>query len=450
MPCSAEARSYFGKDLINTRGPVILDMVTQADNIKWQETDSVLEAIILESNLIKKYLPKYNTKEKDNKSFNYVCITHSALQDNLETTTQKASFARVLGLVHQTGSQKNFSASQFFSENKLPRVLVVRGRNLNKEKYQEIYGPFPNGSQLKEAMKIIRRIFPYIDEHSSKKNNMVFYRQLELTPENILQYKNNIKNLKLFFEGKKKKIILNLKREMAAFSKSKDFENAAHVRDQIFALGHINDVALIKDGFIGDNAFQNRITNYAFRIEAYDIAHMSGKNMVGVMVVVEDGDLAKSEYKKFIIKTQKNANDTGALEEILSRRFRHVEWALPNMIVVDGSTAQINVAKKVLKTGPQKNFSASSVDFAASQKASFARVLGLVHQTGSQKNFSVPQLQNISIVGVVKDERHKAKAIIGDEAIIQKYKKEILLANSESHRFAIAYHKKKRNQNFLK
>ncbi len=396
-------RSYFGKDLIVTRGPSILDMVFQSNNIKWQETDSVLEALILESNLIKKHLPKYNTKEKDNKSFNYVCITGD----------------------------------------EIPKVLTIRGRNLKKENYQEVYGPFPNGLQLRAAMKIIRRIFPYIDEQSSKKNNHEFYQQLGLSPSVLTtsqkasisrvlgysrqeigklgqtslkknfsvaqhEYKNNIKNLKLFFEGKKKKIILNLKREMAAFSKSKDFENAAHTRDQIFALNHINDVALIREDIIESNVLDNKDSKY--RIEAYDIAHMSGKNMVGVMVVIEEGGILSNEYKKFNIKTQTGANDTGALEEVLSRRLRHIEWGLPSLVVVDGGQAQINVAKRVL----------------------------------SRYQFDIP------VVSVVKDDKHKARAIMGDENIIKKYKKSILLANSESHRFAIVFHKKKRNENFLK
>jgi len=417
-------KSYFGKDLINTRGPAILDMVIQADNIKWQETDSVLEALILEANLIKKYQPKYNTKEKDNKSFNYVCIT----------------------------------------KEDIPKVLIIRGRNLEKEKYQNIFGPFPNGNILREAMKIIRRIFPYLDNDSNKKNNREFYRQLGLVPfinftsqknafqkvlgrgerepvpdhfekhfsASLCEYKNNIKNLKLFFQGKKKNILNNLKREMAAFSKSKDFENAARIRNQIFALNHINDIALIKNDFI--NSTQNRI-------EAYDIAHMSGKNIVGVMTVIENGEINKSEYKKFIVKTQNNANDTGALEEILSRRLKHEKWKIPNIIVVDGGKAQINVAKKVLerikKTSPNIFFARSSDE----GDGSGARPL--------QKEYLAP-FSNTKIVSVVKDDKHKAKAIIGDEKIIEKYQKEILLANSESHRFAISFHKQKRNENFIK
>jgi excinuclease ABC subunit C len=387
---------------------MILDMVVIADNIDFQVTDSVLEALILESNLIKKHQPKYNTKEKDNKSFNYVCIT------NEET----------------------------------PKVLIVRGRGIILEKYKEVFGPFPNGSQLKEAMKIIRRIFPFIDDQSSKKNNKIFYEQLGLTPNiNVFsngqkkssfsswsgsssslirgpeekklfsdrydEYKNNIKNIKLLFRGKKKSLIKNLKIKMAAFSKLKNFENAAIVRDQIFSLNHINDISLIKD----EISF-SQIKSQNFRIEAYDIAHMGGDNMVGVMVVVDNGEISKQEYKKFIIQSQENANDTGALEEVLSRRLRHTrpngssgraEWGLPSLVVVDGGIAQKNTAERVLK----------------------------------RYQFKIP------VVGVVKDDKHKAKAIIGDEQIIKKYKKSILLANFESHRFAIAFHKKRRNKNFL-
>ena len=384
---SDRVKSYFSKDLINTRGPALLDMTVKADKIEWQETDSVLEALILEANLIKKYKPKYNTKEKDNKSFNYVCIT----------------------------------------DDKLPKVLIIRGRGLNKKEYTKVYGPFPNGQQLKEAMKIIRRIFPYIDNDSLKKNNVEFYKQLGLVP--LGEYKNNIKNLKLFFEGKKKSVIFNLKKEMTSFASKKEFEKAGEIKKRIFALDHINDVALVKEeiafpplltkeGIEGRFLIKNpspalplvrRGGNSEFRIEAYDVAHMGGKNMVGVMTVIEEGEVNKNEYRKFIIRTQDNANDTGALEEVLSRRLRHTEWGLPSLIVVDGSVAQVNTAKRVL----------------------------------NRYQFSIP------VVGVVKDEHHKPKAIMGDESIIKVYKKQILLANNEAHRFSITFHKQKRNKSFL-
>jgi len=360
----SRTRSYFSKDLIKTRGPVTVDMVFKADGLKWEATPSVLEALILEANLIKKHQPYYNIKEKDDKSWNYVVITKETL----------------------------------------PKVIIVRERNLVKEDYKNIYGPFTKGTQLIEALKIIRKIFPFLDNKS--KNYLEFYRQINLVPdlENRQMYLENIKNIKLFFSGKKKKILQNLKKEMAKYAKAREFEKAGEVKRQIFALQHINDVSLLKEEnyrLKGDGAF---------RIEAYDIAHMSGKNMVGVMTVVENGQVVKSEYKKFKIRTQAGANDVGALEEVLKRRLAHTEWNYPNLIVVDGGIAQINIAEKTLR------------------------------------NLKV----GAPVVSVLKDERHKPKALQGNGQMAKDNKNAILLANSEAHRFAISYHKNMRGKNFLK
>ncbi len=374
-------RSYFASDLINTRGPMIVDMVFKATKIEWQETETVLEALILEAALIKRHLPYYNVKEKDDKSWNYIVIT----------------------------------------KEELPRVLTVRGRDL--EKYEEgivpeslehveidtVYGPFTSGGQFKEAIKIIRRIFPFMDGQSARQDNYEFYRQVGLNPdisneEAVKAYRKNIRNLKLFFSGKKGNIVRTLERDMKSFSKEHRFEEAARVRDQIFALKHINDTALIKN-----ENFRDPRTAH-IRIEAYDIAHMSGKNMVGVMTVITDGEIDKAEYRKFIIQSQEKSNDVGALEEVLSRRFRHSEWGMPDIVVMDGGVAQKRVGEQVLK------------------------------------RFQL----TIPVVSVVKDEHHKPREILGLTEFSTKQQKAIILANAEAHRFAITFHKKKRGQAFLK
>jgi len=364
-------RSYFGKDLIETRGPLLVDMVFKADGIEWEQTDSVLEALILEANMIKKHQPYYNTKEKDDKSFNYVCIT----------------------------------------DDKLPKVIIIRGKDIQStlSRRYKIYGPFPNSGQLKEALKIIRRIFPFIDVQSAKRDNAEFYQQLGLSPDvsdSAVKkvYSKNIHHLKLFFEGKKKKIISYLKKDMMQYVKKHQFERAMGIKRQIFVLEHINDVALLKNESITLDARPKE-----FRIESYDIAHMSCKNMVGVMTVVEGGDVNKDEYRKFIIKSQTGVNDTGALLEVLERRFGHPEWPMPKLIVVDGGVAVMNTALK------------------------FQERVGL----------------KIPVVAVTKDEHHKVKKILGDQKIIREYEKEILLANSEAHRFAIEYHRQKRGKNLF-
>ena len=153
-------KSYFSKDLIATRGPILVDMVFKADRVEFEQTDSVLEALILEAFLIKKLQPKYNTKEKDNKSYNYVVITDEQFPKVLIERGKNIDFKQL--------SLMNSSDSKLYK--------------LDNLKLSTVYGPFPHGAMLKEALRIVRRIFPFIDKQSSKKDNYEFYRQLGLVP----------------------------------------------------------------------------------------------------------------------------------------------------------------------------------------------------------------------------------------------------------------------------
>jgi len=374
-------RSYFNKDIVETRSPLISKMLAEFNKIDFIQTDSVLEALVLEAHLIKKFQPEANIKEKDNRSFNFVVIT-------------KEDF---------------------------PRVLVVRGRELlnshllKNHEYEIAYsfGPFPNGSQLKEAMKIVRKLFPFRDKcapaselKSNQKPKPCFNRQIglcsgvcssDITKE---QYAEQIKNIILFFEGNKKQLLKSLEKQMKAFAKAKEFEKADKIKKTIFTLNHIQDISLIKEDVkTGD------VGSTAFRIESYDIAHMSGQNVVGVMTVVEDHEVKLSDYRKFKIKDNPGVNDTKALSEVLSRRLAHIEWRFPDLIVVDGGVAQKNIIEKILK----------------------------------ENHTDIP------VVSVVKDERHKPKEILGDKRWL-KYEREILLSNAEAHRYGIAFHKQLRGK----
>jgi excinuclease ABC subunit C len=366
-------RSYFSNDLIQTRGPRMVDMVFKSDTIEWQETDSVLEAMIAEANLIKKHWPDYNVKEKDDKSFNYVVITRE----------------------------------------KFPRIMVIRGRTLEVErqkkelKVRKIFGPFTSGSALREALKIIRKMFPFIDKHSSSKYTTIFYRQLGLSPDTAseearIEYQKNIDHIALFFEGKKGKLVHALERDMNEYAKTLQFEKAAEVKRKIFALDHIRDIALIKEDLGIDSSASESSTG--FRIEAYDTAHMSGKESAGVMTVVVDGEIAKNEYRKFKLSPEIGNNDTASLREIIERRLGHSEWRMPDIVVIDGGVGQLNMAQKVF----------------------------------AERGVAIP------LVAVVKDERHKPSDILGDAALITTHKKSILLANHEAHRFSLSYHRKLR------
>ncbi|MEK7505891.1 MAG: hypothetical protein AAB597_03310 [Patescibacteria group bacterium] len=374
-------RSYFSKDLVYNRGPQISKMVTDATGIKFIETDSVLEAVILEAREIKKYQPPANTDEKDDKSFNYVVITKEAY----------------------------------------PRVLLVRGREL-PEKFppktrKYVIGPFPQGGVLKEAMKLVRKIFPYRDtcipaeeiEKMGKTPRSCFNAGLGLCPSTCSgamgrkEYGKQIKDLILFFEGKKRYLLTSLNKEMKTLAKQKRFEEAGQAKKRLFALSHIQDIALIKDTPRRNSDKGN------FRIEAYDIAHMAGSEMVGVMTVVEDGKVEKGEYRKFKIRTVPGANDPAALREVLVRRFSHEEWPMPQLIVVDGNIIQRNAAERIL----------------------------------AARGMSIP------VVSVVKNDKHKPERLEGEKGFINLYKKSIVLANSEAHRFAIRYHRQSKRNNFL-
>ncbi|MES3030794.1 MAG: UvrB/UvrC motif-containing protein [Patescibacteria group bacterium] len=366
-------RSYFGNDLIATRGPLLVDMMTKASAIEHEETGSVLEAIILESILIRRHLPHFNTKEKDNRSHNFIVIT----------------------------------------KEEFPRVLVVRGRSLEKLDPEEIdyeideqFGPFPHGTLLRDALKIIRKIFPFRDAKAKLKHQESFYRSLGLSPrldtdEAKQDYLKTIRNLKLFLRGKKAELIKTLEKEMKECADKQKFEEAQKIRNTLYLLTHIQDVSLIKTFEEGEQT--------GFRIEAYDIAHLAGKETVGVMVVSYDGEMEKSQYKKFKISKDSN-DDVGNLKEVLTRRLKHVEWKMPDLIVVDGGVGQKNVAEEILK----------------------------------QNNLSIP------VVGVVKNAAHKAEKLLGDDTLTVKHAEAIVRTNAEAHRFAIAYHKNLRNRLFLR
>ncbi len=419
-------KSYFADDLIKTRGRLLVDMVTRATTVTFEQTDSVLEAFLLESELIKKYMPRHNTDGKDNKSFNYVVLT-------------KEDF---------------------------PRVLVVRGRELEMEhssrlttakpsqnfEYIDTFGPYPYGNELHEALRLIRKIFPFRDKcvpydeviAAGKTPRPCFNRSIGLCPGvcsgdiSKKEYARQIQNIRLFFKGKKTKLVAGLKRQMKVHSKKLEFEQAHEIKKTLQALSHIQDISMLKrnterniESRGGEFSGEVDGTNEAIgrdqngqgitRIEAYDIAHLSGKDMVGVMVVMEDGEFAKNQYKKFNIKTVHSSNDTAALREVLNRRLAHSEWAYPSVFVIDGGQAQLNAAEEVLKGKLNEELNCGqNVD-----------------------------MGSIGLVSVVKDDKHKAREVLRSKVFPVTFSgiddNICMQINAESHRFAVAVHAKRRS-----
>ncbi|TAK59138.1 hypothetical protein EPO14_00695 [Patescibacteria group bacterium] len=308
-------RSYFVVAIADIRSPLIAKIVVDAEAVTWEETDSVLEAFLLESKRIKEYQPVGNTDAKDNKSWNYLVVTNETF----------------------------------------PRFLVVRERELTSKfspsliKY--LFGPFPSGVMLKSALKIIRRIFPFfdtkfpLDNHLSPANEKTlhFNQSIGLYPRelNEIEYKKTVRNIVLLFEAKKSTLLKTLEREMMKSAKAEDFEEAEKLKRQVFALRHIQDISLVKEELRAPESSE-------FRIEAYDTAHIRGSAPRGVMSVIVDGKAVPAEYRTFTIRDAKAGDDYAALTEIITRRANHPEWPFPKLIVIDGGKTHLNIAKKLL------------------------------------------------------------------------------------------------------
>lgn len=367
-------KSYFAADITQKRSELIEKMITEAVSVEWTATSSVLEALILETNLIRTHKPVYNTRSKDDKSYHHLVITNE----------------------------------------EYPRVLVVRGKQLaaldDESGIQYTFGPFPNSQLFREALAIVQKLFKFYDtahpvgREKSKmaRGKIDFNRQIGLYPDthSKREYTKTIRHIRLFFEGKKGQVVRELERDMHACARREEFEKAAKLKRKIYALTHIEDIALLR------RDYSHYRDEKRMRIEAYDVAHTMGGNMVGAMAVLENGEPHKQEYRRFTIQSVTRAHDTAALREILTRRLAHDEWPLPQILVVDGSTAQKRVAERVLHT----------------------------HEL------------MIPVVAVVKDEHHRPCRIVGERRLVAAHSDAILHANAEAHRFVLAFHRHARRR----
>lgn len=309
---------YIGK-AINVRERVKQhkDVLGLAKHIGYIKTDSEIEALILEANLIKKYQPKYNVVWKDDKNYFYVAAT-------------KESFPQIF-LTHQIHQYENSSRT---------------------------VGPFVDGKALKETLKVLRKVFPYRSCNRLPKHACLWY-QIQRCPAPCLvdlkipgfkekmkrDCKKNAENLMTTLTQGKNSVLNELKKEMAALSKQQRFEEAGKIRNQIQALEKIISHARI---FELDGAKEVQPLLFYRRVEAYDIANIQGKMATGAMVVFIDGKPDKSQYRQFKIKGAARPNDIAMLKEVLERRLKHQEWPYPDLILIDGGRAQLNVAIRCL------------------------------------------------------------------------------------------------------
>ena len=385
--------SYF----IKAHDRRIAEMVSRIARIAYQTTPTVIEALVLEANQIKMHQPKYNILEQDDRSFLYLVITKESYP---RPQLWRGHELHVLGI------------------NPFRKELSAQAR----KKFLAVYGPYVNGRALRQALDMIRPMIPWSDCEPPKKGEKTrpcFSASIGQCPGvcsgtiTSQDYRQIIRQLMWFFEGKKGQILRAWRRKMREASMAQEYETAAKYRNQLFALEHIKDIALIQreDREVIPQAEIGGI-DLRGRIEAYDISNISGTSAVGSMVVFEDGKPRKDQYRKFKIKTVAGANDVGMLEEVLYRRLARARrcphaWPLPVLMVIDGGEGQVRGAQRAL----------------------------------SEAGFKIP------VLGIAKGLDRKQDRLVYDRtdkkllAIAERGKLLFQRARDEAHRFAVRYHR---------
>lgn len=402
---------------------LIEEMTRLVQEIDYIEKPTALEALILEANLIKLYWPKYNTDQKDDKTFLYLAITDERYPRPLLVRGNQLGEGRaIIGDVTKL-VRVGKSASQGGV------VSVSEGRKATGLRYTHLFGPYTSAHSLRVALELIRKSIPWSTCVPGQKR-ACFYVHLHQCPGvcveaiTAVEYRKITRDLVRFFEGKKDMIVKAYRRQMLRAAREKQFEEAALWRNRVHALEHIQDVAMLaRDEEIieplrgkTDSVSDVSDKQIFSRIEGYDISHVSGSATVASMVVFERGAPSKGEYRKFKINDVEGANDVASMQEVLRRRFHHAEWRKPDLLLIDGGAPQVHAVEQVVHGE-----------------------LGLP----------------IPIVGIAKGPERKRNDLIfttADRTLAEACQRHHLVleqVRDEAHRFAITFHRTLRSKRFL-
>jgi excinuclease ABC subunit C len=324
-----------------------------------------------------------------------------------------------------------------------PAVLQTRRIDDPKATF---FGPFPNIGDVRRILKTVRRIFPYQSVRNHPKR-ICLYHHLGLCPcpqmlakEELTKYRRTIRYVIQFLEGKKESVMRALEKEMKEAAKGEHFEEAELAKQQIDTIrlitsgvqrpwSYIENPKLVLDEAKEDlESLRNVLAPYfrgltpksLQRIECYDISNIGGKEATGSMVVATDGQIDKSQYRRFRIRFKNTPDDTAMHKEMLTRRLKHPEWQFPDLIVIDGGVGQVHRATSVVE-----------------EKGLSIPVIGLAKR-----------LEEIVFPGTQGETLERKRQIVRlprDHRAL----KLLQLLRDEAHRFALAYHRNLRRKRFL-
>ena len=302
-------RQYFQKSHKDVKTEALVAEINDTD---WIVVDTEMDALFLESEMIKRYMPKWNILLRDDKTVSYVRVSMG---------------------------------------DEVPYVSFTRTPMDDKAVY---VGPFYGKSAVEKAVRILRRVFPYYNKPYTGKKTLD--TDLGLTPGIEIgkctprDYKRNLRKLIRYLEGDREKLIRELEKTMNDAAAKGNYELAAEARDQLFGLRELKKKIVFSDKEFLDISSDQALLELQKilglekpprRIEGYDISHQSGENTVGSMVVFINGAAARDEYRKFKIRTSRN-DDLKSMREMITRRLKHKEWDFPDLILLDGGITQVN------------------------------------------------------------------------------------------------------------
>ena len=309
--------SYFRANTKSLKTNLLVSHIARIETIP---TASEAEALILEASLIKQYQPKYNVELKDGKTYPFIQMT----------------------------------------KEEFPLVSVVRfNARKHKDINAELYGPYVNPTLIREALQIIRKIFPFRTCVPFADKICLYYDlglcqgpcEDKISKED---YQRNIHSVRLILDGRKDDLYRSLRLEMERLSRCRDFEGAGRLRDQIRAIGALysgtGDINYFKEAEQLQRAVGLKAA--VVRIECFDISNIMGNQSVGSMVSFLNGKPDKNNYRRFRIKTVRGIDDFQMIAEIVKRRYTRLQkegLSFPDLIVIDGGKGQLGAAMKELK-----------------------------------------------------------------------------------------------------
>ncbi len=328
--------SYFVETF---KGPKTEALVAQIVDLDIIQVRSEVEAFLLEAELIKRYKPHYNIDLKDDKSYKYIVV------QDFDVTFENKKY--------------------IFS-----RIFSAHGKTLKRARY---YGPYPDGGLVVKVLKYLRRIFPHCDytqgklAQSLKQHRPCLYAHIGLCPGacgDISKYPENRKNmlaLENFLKKGYAKGIEDLEKKMTKHAQNMEFEEAKEIRDTLTRLNQLETASILPEQYTDNpnllvDIYKRRSDDISElfgipnvnRVECYDISNIMEKWTVGSMVVTENGQLAKDQYRKFRIKYTTGISDFWMMKEILSRRIKN-EWRLPDILLIDGGKGQVSSVLEAIK-----------------------------------------------------------------------------------------------------